>query len=81
MRIENEEPAGAGAEVVAGALRAGDLLAQYAPGDYEALLLDTDPDARADDRGRRGPAGARRRARGSDRGRQPIPPTAVRRRR
>jgi DNA-binding NtrC family response regulator len=43
MRIENEEPAGAGADLVAGALRAGDLLAQYAPGDYEALLLDTDP--------------------------------------
>ena len=43
VRIENEEPAGAGADLVAGALRAGDLLAQYAPGDYEALLLDTDP--------------------------------------
>ena len=56
IRIENEEPAGAGADLVAGALRAGDLLAQYAPGDYEALLLDTDPErARtiADDAARR----------------------------
>src|SRR6185436_8982298 len=43
VRIESEEPAGAGADLVAGALRAGDLLAQYAPGDYEALLLDTGP--------------------------------------
>ena len=44
IQIDNEEPTGAAAEVVAGALRAGDLLAQYAPGDYEALLLDTDPE-------------------------------------
>ena len=44
IQIENEEPAGAAADVVAGALRAGDLLAQYAPGDYEALLIDTDPE-------------------------------------
>jgi DNA-binding NtrC family response regulator len=56
VQIANEEPAGAAADVVAGALRAGDLLAQYAPGDYEALLLDTDPErARtiADDAARR----------------------------
>jgi DNA-binding NtrC family response regulator len=44
VRVENEEPAGAGADLIAGALRAGDLLALYAPGDYEALLLDTDPE-------------------------------------
>src|SRR5436190_1831746 len=42
VRAENEEPAGAGADPIAGALRPGDLLAQYAPGDYEALLIDTD---------------------------------------
>jgi two-component system response regulator AtoC len=56
VRIDNEDPAGAGADLVSGALRAGDLLALYAPGDYEALLLDTDPErARsiADDAGRR----------------------------
>ncbi len=56
VRVENEEPSGAGAELVSGALRAGDLLALYAPGDYEALLLDTDPErARtiADDAARR----------------------------
>jgi DNA-binding NtrC family response regulator len=56
VRLDDEEPAGAGAELVSGALRAGDLLALYAPGDYEALLLDTDPErarAIADDAGRR----------------------------
>jgi len=42
IQIEDEEPAGRGLDVVTGALRAGDFLAQYAPGDYEALLLDTD---------------------------------------
>jgi DNA-binding NtrC family response regulator len=41
-RIANEEPAGRGADVLQGALRPGDLLAQYAEGDYEVLLLDTD---------------------------------------
>ncbi len=41
-RIANEEPAGRGADVIQGALRPGDLLAQYAEGDYEILLLDTD---------------------------------------
>ena len=44
IQIEDEEPAGSGADLVAGALRSGDLLAQYAPGDYEVLLLDTDPE-------------------------------------
>jgi DNA-binding NtrC family response regulator len=56
VRLEDEEPPGAGADLVSGALRAGDLLALYAPGDYEALLLDTDPErARtiADEAGRR----------------------------
>src|SRR6185436_15151116 len=56
VRIDNEEPSGAGADLVSGALRAGDLLALDAPGDYEALLLDTDPErARtiADDAARR----------------------------
>jgi DNA-binding NtrC family response regulator len=42
VRIQNEEPAGRGADVIQGALRSGDLLAQYADGDYEILLLDTD---------------------------------------
>jgi two-component system response regulator AtoC len=56
VQIEDEEPAGRGADTVAGALRPGDFLAQYAPGDYEALLLDTDADrarAIADDAARR----------------------------
>jgi len=44
IHLEDEEPATAGADLVAGALRAGDLLALYAPGDYEALLPDTDPE-------------------------------------
>ena len=56
VRIADEEPAGRGADIVAGALRPGDFLAQYAPGDYEVLLLDTDVErARriADEAGRR----------------------------
>jgi two-component system response regulator AtoC len=44
VQIEKEEPGGAGADLVAGALRSGDLLALYAPGDYEVLLVDTDPE-------------------------------------
>jgi two-component system, NtrC family, response regulator AtoC len=44
IQVEKEEVPGSGADLVAGALRAGDVLAQYAPGDYEALLLDTDPE-------------------------------------
>jgi len=43
VRVEDEALIGAGADPIAAALRAGDFLAQYAPGDYEALLLDTDP--------------------------------------
>ena len=42
IQVENEEAPGSGADLIAGALRSGDVLAQYAPGDYEALLLDTD---------------------------------------
>jgi DNA-binding NtrC family response regulator len=42
VRFEDEEPAGRGADVIQGALRTGDLLAQYAARDYEILLLDTD---------------------------------------
>jgi two-component system, NtrC family, response regulator AtoC len=56
VRIDDEEPAGRGADVIQSALRSGDLLAQYAVGDYEILLLDTDPpraEAIADDIGRR----------------------------
>jgi DNA-binding NtrC family response regulator len=41
VRFEDEEPAGRGADLIQGALRSGDLLAQYATGDYEILLLDT----------------------------------------
>jgi DNA-binding NtrC family response regulator len=44
VRIEEEEPGGRGADAIKTALRPGDFLAQYAPGDYEALLLDTDPE-------------------------------------
>jgi two-component system, NtrC family, response regulator AtoC len=56
VQIEDEEPAGRGADLVAAALRPGDFLAQYSPGDYEALLLDTDAErarAIADDAARR----------------------------
>ncbi len=56
VRIEDEQPAGRGAEMVAGALRPGDFLAQYASGDYEVLLLDTEGEraaAIADDAARR----------------------------
>ncbi|HET6279777.1 MAG TPA: sigma 54-interacting transcriptional regulator, partial [Polyangia bacterium] len=44
VRIENEDPPGHGATVVSGALRTGDFLAQYASGDYEVLLIDTEPE-------------------------------------
>ena len=60
VQIEDEEPAGHGADIVAGALRPGDFLAQYAPGDYEVLLLDTDPERARRDR-RRGRRGGRAR--------------------
>jgi two-component system response regulator AtoC len=43
VTFEEEQPAGRGVDVVASSLRPGDFLAQYAPRDYEALLLDTDP--------------------------------------
>jgi DNA-binding NtrC family response regulator len=42
VRFEDEPPSGSGADVIQGALRTGDLLAQYAARDYEILLLDTD---------------------------------------
>ena len=41
VAVENEGPAGRAAELVAASLQATDLLAQYAPGDYEVLLPDT----------------------------------------
>jgi DNA-binding NtrC family response regulator len=41
VRFEDEEPAGRGADLIQAALRSGDLLAQYAAGEYEMLLLDT----------------------------------------
>jgi len=41
VRFEDEEPGGRGADLIQAALRSGDLLAQYATGDYEILLLDT----------------------------------------
>jgi two-component system, NtrC family, response regulator AtoC len=56
VRIEDEEPAGRGVDAMQGALRSGDLLAQYATGDYEILLIDTELDrvqAIADEIGRR----------------------------
>jgi two-component system, NtrC family, response regulator AtoC len=43
-RIAGEEPAGRGVDLIHGVLQSGDLLAQYAEGDYEILLLDTDID-------------------------------------
>jgi DNA-binding NtrC family response regulator len=42
IRIEDEGGAGRGADLIAPALRPGDFLAQYAPGDYEILFLDTE---------------------------------------
>jgi two-component system response regulator AtoC len=44
VRVEDEEPAGRAADLVAASLSATDLLAQYAPGDYEVLLPDTGPE-------------------------------------
>jgi DNA-binding NtrC family response regulator len=43
VQLGNEDPPGRGAELLANALRPGDFLGQYAPGDYEILLYDTDP--------------------------------------
>jgi DNA-binding NtrC family response regulator len=42
IRIDGEDPAGRGADVLQDALRSGDFLAQYAANEYEILLLDTD---------------------------------------
>ena len=42
VRIHGQAPPILVEQVIADGLRAGDLLAIYAPGDYEALLLDTD---------------------------------------
>jgi DNA-binding NtrC family response regulator len=42
VAVASEEPAGRAAELIASSLQATDLLAQYAPGDYEVLLPDTD---------------------------------------
>jgi DNA-binding NtrC family response regulator len=42
VRLEDEGSGARGAAVLQGALRSGDLLAQYATGEYEILLLDTD---------------------------------------
>jgi two-component system, NtrC family, response regulator AtoC len=56
VRIEAEEPAGRGVDAMQGALRSGDLLAQYATGDYEILMIDTElarVQAIADEIGRR----------------------------
>jgi DNA-binding NtrC family response regulator len=56
VRVEDEGTPGRGAELIAAGLRPGDFLAQYAPGDYEILLLDTAPErarALADDVARR----------------------------
>lgn len=56
VRFEDDEPAGRGAELIAPGLRQGDFLAQYAPGDYEVLLLDTEAQRAhglADELGRR----------------------------
>jgi DNA-binding NtrC family response regulator len=44
VQVEHEAPAGRAAELIAASLNATDLLAQYAPGDYEALLPDTGAD-------------------------------------
>jgi DNA-binding NtrC family response regulator len=44
VQIDDEDPPGRAAELVASALNATDLLAQYAPGDYEILLPDTGSD-------------------------------------
>ena len=42
LHISDEEPPGRGVDAIGRALRSGDFVAQYAPGDYEILLLDTD---------------------------------------
>jgi DNA-binding NtrC family response regulator len=44
LRVEGGDPDGRAADVLAGGLRSGDLLAQYATADYELLLPDTTPE-------------------------------------
>ncbi len=44
LRITDEPPGGQAADLIGAGLRSGDFLAQYAPADYELLLLDTAPD-------------------------------------
>jgi len=44
IQVTDEEPPGRAAELIASSLNATDLLAQYAPGDYEVLLPDTGAD-------------------------------------
>ncbi|HVR02819.1 MAG TPA: sigma 54-interacting transcriptional regulator, partial [Polyangia bacterium] len=41
FQIKDEEPPGRAVDLIAASLNATDLLAQYAPGDYEVLLPDT----------------------------------------
>jgi DNA-binding NtrC family response regulator len=44
LKIQGGDADGRAAEVLAGGLRSGDVLAQYAAGDYELLLPDTTPE-------------------------------------
>jgi two-component system, NtrC family, response regulator AtoC len=44
VQVQDEEPAGRAAQLIGASLTATDLLAQYAPGDYEVLLPDTGAD-------------------------------------
>ena len=56
LQVTDEDPPGRAADAIAAALRPGDFLAQYARGDYEVLLYDTDPtraDALGDEAARR----------------------------
>jgi DNA-binding NtrC family response regulator len=43
VRVEDDDPPGRAGDRLADLMRAGDFLAQYAPGDYEVLLIDTEP--------------------------------------
>jgi len=43
VRVEDEDPSGRAGDHLADKMRSGDFLAQYAPGDYEILLVDTEP--------------------------------------
>jgi DNA-binding NtrC family response regulator len=44
LQLEDQESGGQAADLLGGGLRPGDFLAQYAPGDYEVLLVDTAPE-------------------------------------